>query len=290
MFHAYLNDPGFREDAYSLALAQYTQDYESLKHSINGGMVFQGSRFLAGGDARFGLPDFDTFKNNTLDDIRNWITPALKHAPLEISIVGDLDPELVINLAATYLGSLPQRSKEKISYDTRQPQFPEGESLTVSVPTIIPKGMITLAFLTDDYKDINQNRRLSVLSEVISDRMRIKIREEMGASYTSYAYNAPSRAYDNYGLLNAVVQTDPEGTREIISALQNIIDDLATGVDNDELNRAIKPILTSIKERVKTNPYWLDSVFKKSQPLSGAAGLVPDISGGLCRHHRTRSQ
>jgi zinc protease len=125
--------------------------------------------------------------------------------------------------------------------------------------------MITYAFLTDDYKDMSRNRRLSVLSEVISDRMRVKIREEMGASYTSYAYNSPSRAYDNYGLLSAVVQTDPADTGKIISALQVIADDLATqGVNNDELNRAIKPILTSIKERVKTNPYWLDSVLKRA--------------------------
>lgn len=265
LFHAYLNDPGFREDAYSLALAQYTQDYESLKHSINGGMVFHGSRFLAGGDTRFGLPDFETFKNNSLDDIRQWITPSLKNAPLEISIVGDLDPELVIDMAATYLGSLPQRSEEKISHDARQPEFPDGESLTVSVPTIIPKGLVTLAFLTDDYRDIHKNRRLSVLSEIISDRMRVKIREEMGASYSSYAYNAPSRAYDSYGLLNAVVQTDPEDTSKIISALQGITDGLATqGIIDDELNRAVKPILTSIKERVKTNPYWLGSVLKRA--------------------------
>ena len=265
LYHAYLTDPGFREDAYSLAIAQYTQDYESLKHSINGAMVFQGSRFLAGGDTRFGLPDFDTFKNNTLDDIRHWITPTLKNAPMEISIVGDLDPEVVIDLAATYIGSLPKRSDEEISDNKRQPLFPHGESLTVSVPTVIPKGMVTLAFLTDDYKNIHQNRRLSVLSEIISDRMRVKIREEMGASYSSYAYNAPSRAYDSYGSLNAVVQTDPEDTSEIIRALQGITDDLATqGVSDDELNRAIKPILTSIKERVKTNPYWLNSVLKKA--------------------------
>ncbi|MCK5783069.1 MAG: insulinase family protein, partial [Desulfobacterales bacterium] len=121
------------------------------------------------------------------------------------------------------------------------------------------------AFLTDDYKNIHQNRRLSVLSEIINDRMRVKIREEMGASYSSYAYNAPSRAYDSYGSLNAVVQTDPEDTSEIIRALQGITDDLATqGVSDDELNRAIKPILASIKERVKTNPYWLNSVLKRA--------------------------
>ena len=265
LYYAYLNDPGFREDAYSLALAQFAQDYEALRHSISGGMVFEGARFLAGGDTRFGLPDFDTFKSNSLEDIRNWLTPALANSPLEISIVGDLDPEAVIDLAATYLGSLPARQSETVSGDDRHPAFPAGESLTLSVPTVIPKGMVTLAYLTDDYKDIYENRRLSVLSEVISDRMRIHIREEMGASYSSYAYNAPSRAYDGYGLLNAVVQTDPQDTGDIILAIEGIADDLTKrGLQNDELERAVNPILASIKERVKTNTYWLDNVLKRA--------------------------
>ncbi len=265
LYHAYINDPGFRADAYSLALAQYAQDYDSLRHAINGGMVFEGSRFLAGGDTRFGLPDFDTFKSNSLTDIRNWLSPELENAPLEISIVGDFDPESVIDLAATYLGSLPPRTEMAVANDDRQPIFPAGESLTISVPTVIPKGLVTLAYLTGDYKNIHQNRRLSVLSEVISDRMRIKIREEMGASYSSYAYNAPSRAYDGYGLLNAVVQVSPDDTNKIIQALKSIADDIALlGLSDDELNRAVKPIIESIKERVKTNGYWLDSVLKRA--------------------------
>ncbi len=265
LYYAYINDPGFREDAYSLALAQYAQDYESLRHSINGGMAFEGSRFLAGGDTRFGLPDFNTFKNNSLEDIRHWLSPALANAPLEISIVGDLDPESVIDLAATYLGSLPPRFENPVANNDRHPTFPVGESLTISVPTVIPKGLVTLAYLTDDYKDIHQNRRLSVLAEVISDRMRISIREEMGASYSSYAYNAPSRAYEDFGLLNAVVQVAPDNTNKVIQAITHITGTLAAkGIQNDELDRAVKPILATIKERVRTNTYWLNSVLKRA--------------------------
>jgi len=36
------------------------------------------------------------------------------------------------------------------------------------------------------------------------------------------------------------------------------------GLEKDELKRAIKPILTSIKERIKTNTYWLNSVLKRA--------------------------
>ncbi len=269
LYHACINDPGFREDAYLLALAQYAQEYDSLAHSIHGGMVFKGSRFLAGGDTRFGLPDFDVFKSNSLADIRNWLSLPLASAPLEISITGDLDPEAVIALASRYFGSLPERTAKTgapaANADDRHPRFPAGDALTVAVPTVIPKGMVTRAYLTEDFRDIAENRRLSVLSEVFNDRMRIRIREEMGASYSSYAYNDPSRAYENYGTLNTVVQVDPDDTDEIIAELRQIADELATlGITDDELNRAVAPILASIKERVKTNTYWLDSVLKRA--------------------------
>lgn len=266
LFHAHLVDPGFRQDAYDLALSQLAQEYDALKHSISGGMVFEGARFLAGGDTRFGLPDFDTLKQNTLADIEGWISPALASADLEISIVGDLDPETVIDLAAVYLGSLPLRSnKNGDGHDSRQPVFPNGKSLSVSVPTVIPKAMVTVAWPTDDFRDNYRNRRFSVLSEIVSDRMRLKIREQMGASYTAYAYNNPSRAYHGYGVFATVVQADPEDTGKIVDTLKDIAGDvMEKGIDKDELERAVSPILASIRERVKTNEYWLESVLKRA--------------------------
>ncbi|MEZ4568420.1 MAG: insulinase family protein [Desulfobacterales bacterium] len=124
---------------------------------------------------------------------------------------------------------------------------------------------MTLAFSTNDFRNITENRRLSVLSEIFDDRMRVRIREEMGASYTAYAYNNPSRAYDGYGLLSAVVQADPEDTGTVTAELYRIADDMAEhGITEDELSRAVNPILASIKERVKTNDYWLESVLKRA--------------------------
>ncbi len=266
LYHAYLVDPGFREDAYTLSIDQFTQSYDSMAHSIMGGMALEGARFLAGGDTRFGLPDFDTFTKNTLDDVKKWMKPALANEPIEVSVVGDLDVESVIEAAAVYLGSLSPRLTKTVTDESRQPVFPAGESLTISVPTIIPKGMVDVSFLTGDFWNIHRNRRLSVLSEVISDRMRIDIREKMGVAYSYYAYNDPSRAFSGYGLFHAVVQIDPEASGTVTKTIRQIIDAIVkNGVQPDELNRAIKPILTSIKERVKTNGYWLNSVLNGSR-------------------------
>lgn len=264
LFHAYLVDPGFREDARDLAISQYAQEFDALSHSIDGGMMLKGSRFLAGGDARFGLPDAGVVKGHSLSDIRNWVMPAMTAQPIEVSVVGDLDVETVIDLAATYIGALPDRTGPS-PVAARKPVFPKGETLTVRVPTVISKGMVDVAYPTGDFRDNRRNRRLSALSEVISDRMRVKIREEMGAAYSSHAYHDPSRAYEGYGMMHHIVENHPDDSAAIKAAIQSIAADIAAnGVGEDELQRAINPILTSIRERVKTNAYWLDSVMKRA--------------------------
>ena len=37
------------------------------------------------------------------------------------------------------------------------------------------------------------------------------------------------------------------------------------GVTDDELNRAKQPVLTSLRDSARTNPYWLGSVLSRAQ-------------------------
>ena len=59
----------------------------------------------------------------------------------------------------------------------------------------------------------------------------------------------------------AEVTVDPARAKEITAAVIATAADLqAHGVTPDELERAKKPILTRLREAVRTNPYWLGSV------------------------------
>jgi len=267
LFYAHLKDPGFRPAAYELAMRQFQQKYESWRHSIHGALLLDGRRFLAGGDSRFGMPDYASFKKNSLMDVKKWIRPAVTRAPLEISVVGDVDMEAVVQNAEKYFGAMEPRIKQDNPADKdRRPVFPTGQSRRIEVPTKINKGLVDVAFPTDDYWDIRRNRRLSVLSNVMSDRMRTKIREKMGAAYSYYAYNQASRAYRDYGVYHATVEIAPADADKVIGAVKQIAADLARhGVSEGERDRAVKPILTNIRERRKTNEYWLNNVLKGSR-------------------------
>jgi len=266
LYHAFFKDPGFRQEAFDLVMERFRQQYLELARSPDGAMVLQGRRFLAGGDFRFGLPPFESFRTLTLDDIRSWIAPLLENASLEVSVVGDFDPDTVVDLAGRYLGSLSGRNPVKAIAATQTPRFPESRSMIRRVDTKIQKGLVVVAYPTEDLWDIHRSRRLNLLGEVFSDRLRERVREKLGAAYSPFAFNRPSRAYPGYGVFQAWVRTAPEKTDELIREVKGIAAELATnGVTQEELDRALAPTLTGIRDMLRTNSYWLNTVLSGSR-------------------------
>jgi zinc protease len=283
LLHTHLQDPAYRPAAYELSLKRFGQMYQALDHSIDGNIRLKGWRFLAGGDTRFGMAPYERFKTLTLDDVRNAIDQPLKEAPLEISMVGDFNLETVITLAARYLGGLPVRKKLTPIKRPGSPRFPAGASKTIDVATKIPKALAIVAYATDDFWDIKRSRRLSILAEVFSERLRLSLRERLGATYSPAVFNRASRAYRGYGAMQAFVHVAPEQVDLVVTEVRRIAADLAQkGVTADELRRALDPTLTSLKDMRKTNSYWLNSVLTGStrfpQQLAWSRSIMDDYA------------
>ena len=265
LLYAHIKDPGFRPEAHSLAMDQFANQYEALTRSLDGIMTLQGRRFLAGGDSRFGLPDYDTFRRLQLDDVCDWMARALSGATYELSLVGDFETEAVIALASRYFGSLSAGKPPEYTRSD-QPIFPAGKRLDLEVETKIPNGLVYVSFATDDIWDIHQTRRLSLLADVFSERMRIQIREKLGEAYSPFAFNRPSRGYDGYGLFNAVVEVKPGSAELVITEIQKIASELSgTAISQDEIRRSLEPTLNSIKDMRQRNGYWLKTVLMGSK-------------------------
>ena len=281
LLYAHLVDPGFREDAYTVSMERFKQRYQELSCSIDGGMMLAGKRFLAGGDSRFGLPDYEAFKNLTLDHVRSWVNSSLKTEDIEVSIVGDIDVEFVVQTAAKYLGNLPRKGCDEAPRTDRLPEFPVNQSLQVPVETEIPKGLVVVAYPTEDLWDINRTRRLAILAEIISERLRERVREKLGSAYSTYAFNRPSRAYPGYGVFQIMVHVDPAEADMVVEEVKQLISDLVAGdIPRSELSRAVLPTLTGIKDMKRKNGYWLNTVLNGSeqhpQQLEWCRTITPD--------------
>ena len=284
LIHHYLNDPGFREETLDRTNIQYQQMYAGLLRKPEGIMRIKGNPFLANNDPGFCLPDPARMRGYSIKDIREWLEPYFKGAPLEISIIGDMDMEKVISLADHYLGALPRRD-DKIPgpEHSRSVGFPQGGQLDLKIDTKIEAGVVHVAFLTDDFWDIAQTRRLTLLSKVFSEKLRLLIREELGETYSPYVYNEPSLIFDDYGVLHIVVQAKQEKHELVYKKITDIIGELNSArISRQDLDIALGPAINHLKIYVETNEYWLNSVMADSyrypQKLDWAKELIGDYT------------
>jgi zinc protease len=175
---------------------------------------------------------------------------------------------VVIEAARKTLGALPKRAALKpLLREARHLEFPEGgQSRRFEFESEIPKGMVAVYWETEDIWDISRTRRMSVLGSIFADRLRKKVREELGEAYSPYARNIPSDTYTGYGYLMSIITVDPPQAEKIAAVVKGIGEELAAkGTDKDELERAIKPLLNGIEQQVRDNSYWLQTVALSSQ-------------------------
>ena len=296
LLYANIKDPGFREEAFDLVMSQFDNQYKELAHTLDGVIALEGKRFLAGGDSRFGLPPYDAFKKLRLENVRDWIGRAMSSSDFELSLVGDFDVDQAIELASQYFGTLPA-AEQFLPERTDGPVFPSGERLRLTVDTKIPNGLVYVSYATDDIWDIHKTRRLNVLADVFSERMRIQIREKLGEAYSPFAYNMASRAYVGFGVFNAVVEVIPGRAQLVVDEIKKIAQDLwLGGISEDEINRSIGPTLNSIKDMQQRNGYWLKTVLvgSKQNPekiewsrsiLSDYAAITPEDLEALSKRY-----
>lgn len=264
---AHLTDPGFRPEADRQMRKAITQYYNQLAHVPQGPLQTEVPRLLASGDSRFGLPAEEVLNERNLQQSREWVAPLLASGALEIGLVGDLDIDAAIEAVAQTFGALPPRKAKRDYPERRQVEFPRKPfEKEYEIDTEIPKAEVVLYWPTDDGMDVQVDRRLRVLANILGDRLRLTIREELGDSYSPGAGSITSSTYDGYGWIQASVSVDPEDAKRVAKVVRDLAHDLARkGSNRDELERAVRPILTGLRESERTNGYWLGAVLAQAQ-------------------------
>ena len=151
----------------------------------------------------------------------------------QLVVVGNESPERVIDLASRYLGNLPVGKRLNAPQLTK---FSGGRHEVKVMAGKEPQAMTTLLFNAD----VNFSKALeyeaTLLSRIISNRMREKLREEAGGVYTtSFSIQLDEYRDQAFGMLRYSHQ--PERAAELKTLALNIMDDVAVnGVTLTELN------------------------------------------------------
>jgi zinc protease len=266
---ATITDPGYRPEGLWQFQKNIPVIFQNLKHTTAGPSQEMQS-WLYGGDPRYSMPSQTELSNYTIEDVVNWLSPELQQGYLEISIVGDFDPEKITQDLLKTFGTLPKRDLKPSTktVHNRSVTFPKPpQQKTFTYESKIPQAVATAIWKTNGLrKNTQESRRLNVLSEIFGDRLREEIREKLGASYSPNAGATGSDALDDFGYLIGQSKGKPEDIPLLLNTMSSIANELSEkGATQDELDRSLAPIVSSLERSLRDNSYWLSTVLSQSQ-------------------------
>jgi zinc protease len=277
--------PGFREDAERQFKKNLDAIYTELEHTAEGVMQNEVVGFIHNGDPRFSFPKQEVMQSRTTAELKAWLTPALRQGYMEIAVIGDVDAKVVMEAVSKTFGALPARAAAKPDFAAaRKVTFPaEPRTKEYNFVTEIPRAYALAYWPTADMMDIGRTRRLILLGQILDDRLRLKIREELGETYSPASYHVASDTFTGYGYMTAMATLKPEQVSKVTPMFLEIADGIGKGITEDEFNRAREPQLQQLVQMRKDNKYWLTRVLvnSQSQPyrLDWCRSLINDFSG-----------
>jgi len=264
---AFLTDPAYRVGGFQRGMSQLQSFYVEASRDPAAFLHAVAPRIIAGGDMRYGLPTFAQTFSWTPQQVKDWLAPILARGDLEIGLVGDFDPDEAVGLAAATVGTLAAREPNPPVDSRHPPAFPARPVYqTWRIDTPNPKAVVQVSWPGVGDQDYFRTRRLQVLGEILTDRVRLKLREEQGLTY-SPAFNVwGSLAWADFGCLTEEVIVAPKQSERTAELIQKIADDIvAHGITDDEFDRAWRPRLATLPQDLRANAYWSDFVVPRLQ-------------------------
>ncbi|MEO5772834.1 MAG: insulinase family protein [Sphingomicrobium sp.] len=264
---AYLTDPGFRPEAASQwanIVPVFEKQVDAQAASVAGARL---PILLANGDQRFGVPSGAVLASRNFAEARAALKPVIASAPIEITMVGDLDETSAIAAVAASFGALPTRKLESPpAAAARRVSFRQDRSpILLRHEGPADQAMVAAFWPTDDDHDFRKEVGLDVLADVLKLMLTESVREQLGDSYGVAVDSSMSDVFTGFGYLSASAVVAPDKTDEVEKAIAEAAAKLREKpIDADLLARARAPSLEGIDRSRRENGFWL-GVLAKAQ-------------------------
>lgn len=258
---AYFTHPGWRPEGFSQFASIAPEIRRNLYGSPGGVIQAEVSRLLRSGDTRYGFPSAEQIEAISLDEIIAYLTPVLAEAPIEVTILGDVDEATALAAVQRTLGALPKRSAAWPMYEARrQVSFPApaAEPVELYHNGVDYQGMANIYWPTRDAFDTREAREIALLRAVFDLKLTQRLREQEGFTYSAAVDDTLSYVFPDYGYLWVGVDVQINNLDAAYQAVEDVAAEIVAGqISEDEFLRARRPILEGIEERFESNGWWL---------------------------------
>lgn len=263
-------NPGFREEAEIQLRRSVPIFYEKMKREPQGALMMQGLSYVFKGDKRMSSPtEEELLAVATAKNVKDWATDILKDGFMEVTLVGDFKVDDVIPMLEKTLGAMPKRSDSPRKLDPALLKVstvaPGSPSKNFAYPSSIDRTMICSFWPVGDSMDRSRALRVQLISGLLRERLFKGIREKMGEVYSPIVRLDMSETFPGIGYLMAISPGVAANQDQVAAALTEIAESLGKNtIDQDELDRAKKPLLNVKEKQLRDNGYWM-SIASRAQ-------------------------
>ena len=260
LFAARLAQPAFHEGGGPRTRTFIQQQLTRHARTSSGVAEDRLREYLFGGHPALTRPRLAESLRLTYAEMKGWIEPQLRNSAVEITIVGDVDYATAVAAVARTFGALPLRSTVDALADRRL--FTPGATPQRIEQRFQGKGAVgsvVLAWRMPDVVGQADDCQLRILASILSDRVRVRLRQEMGKTYTPVVGLLAERALTPATLfLRCRIETAPRYLGRVAEAAKAVVAELARdGATADEVERARLPLLREGEENRSRNPWWI---------------------------------
>ncbi len=281
MLTALLSDPGFRDDLPGQRRQIIDQVYRGYRTQPMSVLTLAIGEAIAPANPRL-LPVRDTMDALGMADFERLYRPVLTQAPLEVTVVGDMPEDRIIEMVAATLGALPARTETQartgafvMRYGDARPTVSavhEGARDQAAVTAIWP-------LFVSDPSTRREQRALELVRDVLQERIRDEVREALGATYSPGVGLRFEDGGDD-GALSVTVITSPADVERVQAAIRRVVSGIAAGeITQAELDNARGPTLARIADNRATTSWWfgvLNGSAREPQGLRDAVDWEAD--------------
>jgi zinc protease len=258
---AFFAAPAFRESGEPRLRAMFEPSLAEREQTAAGAADYALRQVMFGGSRALQWPTIAESRAIPFSALRDCIQPQVLNSPMEVTLVGDISRDEAVALVARTLGTLPARTTGDPYASLRgftPPALPRRERLRFKGNASV--GSVAMGWTMPNEAGAADDCRFALLEEILLSRLRQRLRQELGETYSPQVGTLALRALQPATLvLHARVETAPRHVNRVAKAMRQVVEKLAReGATNDELERARQPKIGSLETSSATNEEWLN--------------------------------
>lgn len=176
--------------------------------------------------------------------------------------VGNIDMETFKPLMEQYIATLPVDAAKSVPYVVNPARESRKENIDkhFTTPMETPQTWTYIGYAISEPFDAKDRLVQSAATQILSNRLLKKVREEMGATYSIGSYGSIGRLGDVNSAIQIPFPMKPELKNEVLAAIDEILDGMTTSVTDEDLNPIKEYLVKNATEAMEENTSWVNGI------------------------------